>query len=68
MAKIKMKTRKAIVSRFKVTAKGRLKFSRQGRRHLLTKKSSNRKRRLKKSAILPIAKEKTYKKLIAASS
>ena len=60
----KMKTRKAVASRFKVTAKGKLKRTRPGRRHILTKKTSKRKRHLKKAALVSSTHEKTYKKLM----
>jgi large subunit ribosomal protein L35 len=48
----KMKSRKSVTSRFKVTATGKLKRTRQGRRHILTKKSSKRKRHLAKAGLV----------------
>ncbi len=42
----KMKTRKAAVKRFKVTGTGKYLRNRAGGRHILTKKSAKRKRRL----------------------
>lgn len=60
----KMKTVKAIKARFRVTAKGKLKRSRPGRRHLLTKKSSKRKHRLETPAFVHPTQAATYKKLI----
>lgn len=62
----KMKTRKAIKSRFKVTGTGKLMRNRQGRRHILTKKSSNRKRRLSKPVPLSDAFHLKYARLIRA--
>ncbi|MBI3211880.1 MAG: 50S ribosomal protein L35 [Simkania negevensis] len=59
----KLKTRKAIKSRFKITAKGKLMRSKQGRRHMLTKKSPKRKRHLKKQTLVPKNYEKVYKHL-----
>ena len=44
----KAKSRKALLSRFKLTATGKLLRHKQGRRHILTKKSPKRKRQLKK--------------------
>ena len=44
--KVKHKTNKAAKSRFKVTGTGKLMFHKQGRRHILTKKSSAKKRAL----------------------
>ena len=42
----KMKTRKAAAKRFKQTGTGKYLHNRAGSRHILTKKSSKRKRRL----------------------
>lgn len=47
MAKIKVKTHSGAKKRFKVTKSGKIKASRAFRRHLLTKKSTNRKRGLR---------------------
>jgi len=41
-----MKTKKAIRKRFKKTGTGKLMRTKQGRRHILTKKTSKRKRQL----------------------
>ena len=60
----KMKTRKAVLARFKVTGTGKLKRHRPGRRHILTKKSSNRKRRLKKDALVDKGQVKMYSRLM----
>jgi len=57
----KMKTRKAVKARFKVTASGKLKRTRPGRRHILTKKSSNRKRHLAKARLVDEGQVKMYK-------
>ena len=62
----KMKTRKAMKARFKVTAKGKLKRTRPGRRHMLTKKSSKRKRSLGKSRLVDSGQLKMYKIMIGA--
>lgn len=40
------KTRKAVAKRFKVTGTGKILRRKQGARHILTKKSRKRKRRL----------------------
>jgi len=48
----KMKTRKSAAKRYTLTAKGKVKYKKQGLRHILTKKSSKRKRNLRKSGIL----------------
>jgi len=60
----KMKTRRAVVARFKVTGTGKLKRSRPGKRHKLTNKSSKRKRQLRGAAIVSKAQTKTYKRLM----
>jgi len=41
------KTKKSAKKRFKITATGKVKFHRAGKRHLLGHKSSKRKRRLR---------------------
>lgn len=46
MAKVKMKSNKAMKSRFKLTGSGKLVRNKQGRRHIMSKKSSKRKRHL----------------------
>ena len=44
----KMKTRKAASKRYRVSASGKVSFKKQGLRHILTKKSTKRKRNLRK--------------------
>ncbi len=60
----KMKTRKAMKKRFKVTGTGKLMRSHPGRRHILTKKASKRKRRLKKQVLVDKGQVKMYKRLM----
>ncbi len=62
----KMKTNKAVASRFKVTGTGKLVRRRPGRRHKLTKKSSLRKRVLGSPALVSETQLKMYKKMIGA--
>ncbi len=59
-----MKTKKAVASRFRVTASGKLKRGRPGKRHILTKKSSKRKRALARAAFVAPGLEKKYKRLM----
>jgi len=59
-----MKPKKAMLARFKVTGTGKLLRTRPGRRHILTKKASKRKRRLRKNALVDKGKLKTYKHLM----
>jgi len=47
MSKAKCKTKKAVAKRFKITGTGRLLHKQAGRSHLLSKKTSKRKRRLR---------------------
>ena len=44
----KQKTRTTVAKRFTVTKSGKVKSSKMGRRHILTKKSTKRKRNLRK--------------------
>lgn len=60
----KMKTKKAVKARFRVTATGLLKRARPGKRHILTKKSPKRKRQLNRSALVDEGQLKTYKRLM----
>lgn len=60
----KLKTRKAIKKRFKLTKSGKVKRSRAFKSHILTKKSGKRKRALRKSAIVSKAEAKTIRKLM----
>jgi large subunit ribosomal protein L35 len=46
------KTRKAVAKRFKVTATGKVLRSKASKRHLLSSKSSKRKRQLAKSGLV----------------
>jgi len=58
-----MKTKKAIKKRFKLTGTGKLMRTKQGRRHILTKKTSKRKRHLKKQIAMSEAFANKYKRL-----
>ena len=60
----KMKTRKAMAARFKVTGTGKLKRTRPGRRHILTKTSANRNRHLAKARLVDEGQLKMYKIMI----
>jgi large subunit ribosomal protein L35 len=48
----KMKTHKGIKKRFKVTAKGKLRYKHAGHGHLMDHKSSKHKRRLSMPAVI----------------
>lgn len=60
----KMKTRKAVAARFRVTGTGKLKASQPGKRHLLTGKTAKRKRQLRRPTLLNQGQLKTYKRLM----
>ncbi len=48
----KLKTKKGVAKRFKLTKKGKVKYKPCGKSHLLTCKTTKRKRSLRKSTIL----------------
>lgn len=60
----KMKTRKSVASRFRLTATGKLKHAHPGKRHLLTHKTAKRKRQLRQSAYVGDGLLPTYKRLM----
>lgn len=59
-----MKTKKALEARFRLTGTGKLKRTRPGRRHILTKKSPKRKRQLARPALVDKTILKTYKRML----
>ena len=52
MPKIKMKTKKSAAKRFSFTGSGKVKYKKQNLRHILTKKSTKRKRNLRHAGML----------------
>ncbi len=58
----KLKTKKGVSKRFKLTKKGKIKYARGGKSHLLSSKKTKRLRRLRRLNILEGAKEKKYLK------
>ncbi|TVR86441.1 MAG: 50S ribosomal protein L35 [Spirochaetaceae bacterium] len=60
----KMKTRKSASKRYSLTGSGKVKYKKQGLRHILTKKSTKRKRSLRKSGILSDPEQKRAKQLL----
>jgi large subunit ribosomal protein L35 len=60
----KMKTRKSASKRFSVTGSGKVKYKKQGLRHILTKKSTKRKKNLRKPAMLSPEEQKRVKRLM----
>ncbi len=60
----KMKTLKAAKKRYHMTATGKVKYKKQGLRHILTKKDRKRKRRLRHAGILSPAELKRAHRLM----
>lgn len=60
----KAKTHRSTAKRFSVTAKGKVKYKKQGLRHILTKKNSKRKRRLRRSGLLSPSEHKRIRRLL----
>lgn len=60
----KMKTSRAAAKRFKATGTGKLKRSKAYKSHILTKKTTKRKRNLRKAAYVSTTQEKAMKKLL----
>ncbi len=60
----KQKTNSSAKKRFEVKKSGVIKRNQQGKRHILTKKSSKRKRDLRKGAYVSSAEQKTIKTLV----
>ena len=60
----KMKTSRAAAKRFKTTATGKLKRNKAYKSHILTKKSTKRKRNLRKAALVDSTNVKNMKKIL----
>ena len=60
----KMKTRRAAAKRFKTTATGKLKRNKAYKSHILTKKTTKRKRNLRKATMTDATNVKTMKKIL----
>jgi large subunit ribosomal protein L35 len=60
----KMKTRKSAAKRYRVTGTGKIKYRKQGLRHILTKKSRKTKRNLRKAGILSEPETKKVRRLL----
>ncbi|MCF0262503.1 MAG: 50S ribosomal protein L35 [Sphaerochaetaceae bacterium] len=60
----KMKTRKAAAKRYKVTGTGKIMFKKQGLRHILTKKTTKRKRNLRHAGVLADMEAKKAKTML----
>ncbi|MGE0432520.1 MAG: 50S ribosomal protein L35 [Planctomycetota bacterium] len=62
--RIKQKTHKAAAKRMKLTANGKLKRMKAGRGHLMSHKSGNRVRSLRKAAFVHSTIAATYRKML----
>ncbi|OGW75927.1 MAG: 50S ribosomal protein L35 [Omnitrophica bacterium RBG_13_46_9] len=60
----KLKTKKALRKRFRFTKKGKIKRSKACKSHILTKKSRNRKRSLRKAGLVSKGGAKSIKRLM----
>ena len=60
----KMKTNRAAAKRFKVTGTGKLKRMKANKSHILTKKSSKRKRYLRTATMTDKTNEQVMKKIL----
>jgi large subunit ribosomal protein L35 len=63
----KMKTHRGAAKRFKKTASGKFKRSRSNKQHILTKKSTKRKRKLRQSDVVAAVDEKRLTQMIPTS-
>jgi len=64
----KMKTNRSAAKRFKVTGSGKVMRRRQALRHILTKKSAKRKRRLGQDAAVDSANIGAVKRMVPKAS
>ena len=60
----KLKTNRAAAKRFKKTGTGKLKRNKDYKRHILTKKTTKKKRDLRKAAMMDKTNEKVMKKIL----
>ena len=60
----KLKTKRAAAKRFKVTGTGKLKSNKANKSHILTKKTTKRKRGLRKATMTDKTNEKNMKKIL----
>jgi large subunit ribosomal protein L35 len=64
--KLKLKTKRGAVKRFKLTASGKVKRGQSMKRHILTKKTTARKRRLRKSTLVSDAETASVRRMLLA--
>ena len=61
----KQKSHRGAKKRFKLTSSGKIKRGHSMKNHILTSKTTKRKRHLRKSALVSSAMEKTIKRMIS---
>jgi large subunit ribosomal protein L35 len=59
-----MKSHRGAAKRFKRTATGKLVHQKRNRRHILTKKTTKRKRQLRKASVVPRGQQKPLDQLV----
>ncbi len=64
----KMKTRKSAAKRLRVTGGGKVRYKKQGLRHILTKKNAKQRRRLRMPATLSKAEKNRVRRLLPYSA
>jgi large subunit ribosomal protein L35 len=64
--KLKLKSNRAAVKRFKLTANGKVKRGSSMKRHILTKKTTHRKRHLRKATLVSAADTPNMKRMLLA--
>ena len=65
-AKLKLKSKRGAVKRFKLTASGKIKRHKAFKRHILTKKAPGRKRGLGESVLVSDADKAQVKRMLLA--
>jgi large subunit ribosomal protein L35 len=65
-ARPKLKSKRAAMKRFKLTATGKVKRGQSMKRHILTKKTTTRKRGLRKSILVSDAETPNVRKMLLA--
>lgn len=65
-AKFKLKSKRGAVKRFRLTASGKVKRGQAMKRHILTKKSQGRKRKLRKATLVSDAEAASVRKMLLA--
>ncbi len=61
----KMKSHRGAAKRFRKTGSGKLRFQKQNKRHILTKKSSKRKRQLREPGLVSRADRSRLRQLLS---